>query len=56
MKKGFLASDWFFGLVFSMLFFFLAFVVYAVLGLTSDILVRLVERKALTWQSTLHSR
>lgn len=31
-------------------------VVYAVLGLVSDMLVRLIERKALTWQSTLHSR
>ena len=31
-------------------------VVYALLGLTSDALVRLLERKALTWQSTLQSR
>lgn len=31
-------------------------VVYALLGLTSDTLVRLLERKALTWQSTLQSR
>lgn len=31
-------------------------VVYAVLGLVSDIIVRFVERRALTWQSTLRSR
>lgn len=31
-------------------------VVYALLGLTSDTLVRFLERKALTWRSTLQSR
>jgi sulfonate transport system permease protein len=31
-------------------------VVYALLGLTSDTLVRFLERRALTWQSTLRSR
>jgi sulfonate transport system permease protein len=31
-------------------------VVYALLGLISDTLVRLLERNALTWQSTLQSR
>lgn len=31
-------------------------VVYAVLGLVSDIIVRFIERRALTWQSTLRSR
>jgi len=31
-------------------------VVYALLGLTSDTLVRLLEKKVLTWQSTLQSR
>jgi sulfonate transport system permease protein len=31
-------------------------VVYALLGLVSDTLVRLVERRALTWRSTLQSR
>jgi sulfonate transport system permease protein len=31
-------------------------VVYAVLGLVSDVLVRFVEGRALTWQSTLRSR
>jgi sulfonate transport system permease protein len=31
-------------------------VVYAVLGLVSDIVVRFVERRTLTWQSTLRSR
>lgn len=31
-------------------------VVYALLGLTSDAIVRLIERRALAWRSTLHSR
>lgn len=31
-------------------------VVYALLGLTSDLLVRLVERRSLTWASTLRAR
>jgi sulfonate transport system permease protein len=31
-------------------------VVYALLGLTSDTLVRFLERRVLTWQSTLQSR
>ena len=31
-------------------------VVYAAFGLISDIIVRFVERKALTWRSTLQSR
>lgn len=31
-------------------------VIYAVLGLTSDTVVRFIERRVLTWQSTLRSR